>query len=358
MDATSLIRRRLQRQRLTSAPLRTAAEVVAMFGGMQAQEYAEARWSLAERMRGEVTAADIGDAFNRGEILRTHTLRPTWHFVARDDIRMVLAATSHRVHSASRYVYTQFDITEEVVERAEETMVTLLSDGEARTRPELTAALGDAGIEAGGTKLGYLVMTAELDGLICSGPLRGKQHTYALVADRAPDAPGYSREEAQVELARRYFGGHGPASRRDFCMWASLPRAEADPAIEALGDELVITVDPDLGELIEPAGRIPRRTREPGEAFLIPMYDEMGMGYRDVRPTISDPDSAIGHFERPVVIDGVTVGSWRRKQTTKRLTVEVTPVGGRLDAARTRAIEATAERLGRHLDLAADVSFA
>lgn len=45
---------------------------------------------------------------------------------------------------------------------------------------------------------------AELDLVICSGQVTGKQQTYALVEHRAPGAKSLSRDEPLAELTRRY----------------------------------------------------------------------------------------------------------------------------------------------------------
>ena len=82
LAATAIVTRRLHRQRLTGAPFQTPAEAVAFSGAVQAQEYAEALWSLGMRVR-DHDAAAIAAACDRGDIVRTHVLRPTWHFVAR-----------------------------------------------------------------------------------------------------------------------------------------------------------------------------------------------------------------------------------------------------------------------------------
>jgi hypothetical protein len=64
-----------------------------------------------------------------------------------------------------------------------------VSDGEAHTRNELGAALAADGIEVDRLALTYMVMYAELEALICSGPRRGKQQTYMSVDARVPSAP-------------------------------------------------------------------------------------------------------------------------------------------------------------------------
>jgi Winged helix DNA-binding domain len=92
---------RLERHRLTTPGSPHAADLVAWFGAIQAQDYGAAKWALALRMRGAVSDANIERAFNEGRILRTHVMRPTWHFVAPEDLRWLLALTAPRVHQAS-----------------------------------------------------------------------------------------------------------------------------------------------------------------------------------------------------------------------------------------------------------------
>ena len=46
--------------------------------------------------------------------------------------------------------------------------------------------LARGGVDVAGQRLPYLLMHAELDALICSGPRRGAQHTYMLLDERAP----------------------------------------------------------------------------------------------------------------------------------------------------------------------------
>jgi hypothetical protein len=72
------------------APFADAADVVGWFGGLQSQDYQPAKWALAQRLGPGVTDADLDRAFDDGVILRTHVLRPTWHFVAPADLRWLL----------------------------------------------------------------------------------------------------------------------------------------------------------------------------------------------------------------------------------------------------------------------------
>ena len=222
MEPLATIRRRHASQRLSGEPLASVADAVRWSGAVQAQEFAEVKWSLAERIRGAITDAAVEREFAEGRILRTHVMRPTWHFVAAQDLRWLLRLTAPRVHQANKYMYRQAGLDGATLDRCQRVIARELGDGEPRTRRELVAALGADGIEGDSIRLGYVFGHAELEQVICSGPRRGKQHTYMLVDDRAPSDPGPSGDAALAELARRYFRSHGPATARDFSWWSGL----------------------------------------------------------------------------------------------------------------------------------------
>ena len=229
--------RRLRAQRLTGAGFARPEDVVGWLGAVQAQDYGPAKWSLGARVAG-ATDAQVERAFAAGAILRTHVLRPTWHFVLPADIRWLLTATAPRVRARDARRYAQLGLDGDTLRRSAAALVAALRGGNQLTRREAAAVLTAAGIGVEGQRLPYLLMAAELDALICSGPRRGKQHTYMLLEERAPDARDLPRHEALAELARRFFAGHGPATARDFAIWATLTLAEARAAIEAAGPEL------------------------------------------------------------------------------------------------------------------------
>jgi winged helix DNA-binding protein len=114
-----------------------------------------------------------------------------------------------------------------------------LGGGAPLTRTELARVLKDAGIVAGGLRLAYLLMRAELDGVICSGPRRGKQFTYSLLDARAPGSSALIREEELAELATRYFSGHGTALLEDYAWWSGLTAGEARAGVEMAGPKLL-----------------------------------------------------------------------------------------------------------------------
>ena len=226
---------RLHCQRLAAGRLTRPADVVGWLGAVQAQEYPFAKWGLALRMR-RATDASVERAFTAGAILRTHVLRPTWHFVTPADIRWLLALTAPRVRAAVAYYDRQLGITPAVTTRANRAVARALSGGAELTRAELKAVLAGAGVAVEGTqRLAHVIMHAELDAVICSGARRGKQFTYALLDERALTPRMPSRDESLAELARRYFSRHGPAQLRDFAWWSGLASADARAASRCRG---------------------------------------------------------------------------------------------------------------------------
>lgn len=353
-DPLAIVQRRLHSQRLASGHLTSPAEAVRWLGAVQAQEYAEAKWSIGERVE-SCTDADVEDAVARGEILRTHILRPTWHFVTPADLRWMLRLSAPRVHAANRYMYRKLDLPEATLDRAHEIITRALGDQRALTRPELQTALADEGVEADGLRLGYILMHAELEALICSGPRRGKQHTYAAFEDRVPAAREGSRDEALAELTLRFFRGRGPATLRDLSVWSGLTLTDARTGLGMVEDELHAEIDDGTTWISEgPIGD----GAPPTGAFLIPMYDEIGIGYhKDLRMVLARRPPREGMLSRPIVIDGLTVGSWKRAISPRAARIEATPFTD-LSAGQRKALDAVVERFGRFMQLPATLETA
>jgi hypothetical protein len=352
MHPLSVVRQRLVTQRLAGAQSDNVADAVRWLGAVQAQEFAEAKWSLAERTRGCDDLA-VEEAFSRGDFVRIHVLRPTWHFVAREDVRWLLRLSRPRVHALNRYWYRKFDLDGSLLSRAHDVLARALADGQRRSRRDLAERLAAAGIDADGLRLGYLLMHAELEGLICNGPRSGKQHTYALLEHRVPAAEldDLSGERAIDQLVLRYFRSHGPATVHDFTSWASLTVSDTRAAMERLAAEL--SRDDDASGTAWYSSTSPTSQAAPERlagGFLIPMYDETIVAYRDLRVVLARQPPRPGMLDRAIVIDGRTVGSWRRTITARRAVVEAT-LFAHLAGKDVQAFERTVERFGRFLRL-------
>ncbi len=354
MTRRDIARQRLRNQRITGPIRGTPADVVGWLGAVQAQDYAGAKWALGLRLRG-ATDADVERAFNDGAILRTHLLRPTWHFVTPADIRWMLALTTPRVHAVNGTRYRQLELGSATFERSNDALARALEGGEHLTRDELRVVLRRAGIETDAEqRMAYLMMRAELDGIVCSGPRRGRQFTYALLDERAPRARTLPREEALAELARRYFTSRGPATVRDFAKWSGLTLADARTGLEVVKARLRHEVVD--GRTYWLASRRSRAAVSPA-AHLLSIYDEFVSGYKDRSAMIDE-----GHAERLsgmgnalayiVVVDGRIVGTWRRALRKDSVVIEIAPFAP-LTRAQNRAVAAAADRYASFLSRSA-----
>ena len=298
---------RLRNQRLTRPGPRRAEDVVAWMGALQAQEYGPAKWGLALRSPPGTTDAAIERAIDKGRILRTHILRPTWHFVAAADIRWMLDLTAPQVHRRM-YPYDQLlGLDPGVMTRAVDVLERALGEHRYLTRRELGAELGRAGLPAKSMELAHIAMHAELEGVICSGPRRGKQSTYALLADRAPNAKSLPIDEALAELTRRYLRGHEPATIRDFVWWSGLKTSDAKRGLE-MNRARYHDVD---GVRYWSLGRDSTGARRrSGTVHLLPIYDEYLVAYRD-HHVVPRPAYLLGNFQHALVIGGQVAGTWR-----------------------------------------------
>jgi hypothetical protein len=352
-----LARERLHNQKLLHSEFRNADEAVAWLGAVQSQEYGGAKWALGQRANG-LTDADIEDAFNRGTILRTHVLRPTWHFVARADIRWLLALTGPRVHAVSAHYYRKMELSDRLFARSRKVFERALAGGRHLTRSELARALEKAGILAKGPRLAFLVMHAELNAVICSGPRQGKQFTYALLDRRASDARTLSRDDALAELTRRYFNSHGPATLRDYVWWSGLTVREARAGLDMIKGALVHEARDGLEYWFPPSARITRRSTS--TVHLLPVYDEHLISCKDRGIVLDESCPRVpwflgAEFPNQLVVNGRVTGAWRRMFGVNGVHIEVTPFRP-LEKIERRALEAAAERYGRFMSVPATLS--
>jgi hypothetical protein len=355
MTGLDIAHQRLLNQYIARPVFKRPDEVVAWLGAVQAQDYAGAKWALGLRLQG-ATDDDIERTFNAGVILRTHLLRPTWHFVTPADIRWLLALTAPRVHAANAYMYRKLGLDNRVFKRTNAALRKALHGGAQRTRDELRQLLGKAGIATDGEfRMGYILMQAELDGVICSGARRGKQFTYALFEDRVPSNKSLKREEALAELARRFFTSRGPATVQDFAKWSGLTLANARAGLEASSDQL--RQETVVGQTYWFSASKRSNKGRSLTAYLLSIYDEYVSGYKDHTAIVAKENDArlraLGNaLTNIIVVDGQIIGTWKRTLKKDVVVVE-TKTFARLTAAAKRAIAAAAHQYGGFLGLPA-----
>jgi hypothetical protein len=347
---TDIATRRLQNQRLAGPRFASAVDAVAWLGAVQAQDYTGAKWALGQRTR-DATDTEIDRLFDDGAILRTHVLRPTWHFVLPQDIRWLLDLTAPRVKAKVTHRLRQLELDSTLLRRCHALIEKTLAGGKALTRNEIGAALERAGMLVAAERLGHTLAWGELDGLIVSGPRRGKQHTHALLDERAPKAPKLDRDEALAELTRRYFTGHGPAQLQDFAWWSGLTMADGRRGLEIIGG--AVQHEAIGGKSYWSSPDAPGSGPRGPLVHLLPNYDEFLVAYRD-RSDSLDParnfdlapfpnGSLLTHV---VVVQGQVWGGWRRNLSARPLIVELQHLDV-VSAAERAALLGAAKELGR-----------
>ena len=236
-----------------------------------------------------------------------------------------------------------------MVARASAAFTAALAGGRHLTRFELGEVLSKAHISPDRQRLPHLLMHAELDGLIVSGPRRGKLHTYALFEERATKARRLQSAEALAELTLRYFKSHGPAQLQDFVWWSGLTLADARKGIAAAGKALEHqTTDGNDYWFGADAGRVREAA---GAAHLLPNFDEYTVAYRDRAEVmhagrLHEPGFVLSNV---VTVAGKIRGAWRRTLGRNGVSVEIKALD-RFTPGESVALEAAGRRFGRYLE--------
>jgi len=318
----NLVAERLHNQKLSAPDFRKPLEVVRWFGAVQSQDFEAAKWALALRML-SATNARIEEEFNRGQILRTHLMRPTWHFVAHDDIRWLLELTAPRVNLKCGPNYRKLELDDAAFKRSRKVLENALKNGKHLTRAELRKKLNESDVAANDTiRFAHILIRAELDGVVCSGPRVGKQFTYALLDGRVGATKKLDRDEAIAKLTRCYFRSHGPATLQDFAWWSGLSAADAKRGLELVRLERL-----SIGERVYWKLRSSAAARQSlNAAHLLPVYDEFFVAYKD-RQVVFDPQDGKPSLTSwdllgpTVIINGAAVGTWKRTADKKSIEV-------------------------------------
>jgi len=346
-----IIRSRLNNQQVAGPRFERAEDVVRWLGAVQAQDFTAAKWAVGQRSR-VPNDAKVEQEFADGKILRTHVMRPTWHFVAPEDIHWMLKLTAPRVNAASAYYLRRLKLDAGEIKRSNAVIERALRDGKQLTRDELGIALKKAGIPAIDLRLTFIVMCAELDGLICSGARRGKQFTYALLDERAPKTKRLGRDEALAELTLRYFRSHGPATLQDFVWWSGLTTADAKAGLEMVKPQIRCR-EMDHQTYWSCDTSSPEQEAVPRVA-LLSNYDETIVGYAD-RSAIYDESH--NHqldgrgsvlFMHTILIDGRIAGTWKRTIKARTVEIELNPFKP-LSKTEKLALDNELERFGQFL---------
>lgn len=321
-EETARLAMRLAGHQLTGAGFERPHDLVAWMGAMQAQDYAMVKWAVGLRLKGGNLNA-VNEALERGEIVRTHVMRPTWHLVAGEDIRWMLKLSGPRVKKCidSWTKGKGLDIPESLYTRSNDRIGKALSGHRCMTKEELGTELERAGIPVDPDRIRRYLLRAELLGIVCSGGDRQGKPTYALLDEHVTAVPELCREEALAKLALNYFRSHAPATLKDFVWWSGLTITEAKQSIKSLGPELRKECVGEQEFLMHVSCG---ETRMTDCVHCLPPYDEYLLSYKD-RSLVLHPQhvpkayNKWGIFYPVVLYNGRIVGNWSRTEKKKEV---------------------------------------
>jgi hypothetical protein len=308
-----VIRQRLAGLLLRGTGAAAPADVVGGLTAMQAQEHAHARWSVAQRTADQPRAGAIDRAFDDGQFLRTHVLRPTWHYVAPSDLPWLMRLSGPRLVAGNARMYADLGLDGRTLGQSNDVIAEAVA-GAPRTRSELAGVLSSRGLDVTGLRTTFMVMHAELTAVVCSGPMRGKQHTYAPFGQRAGAGPGPDGDEALAELAWRYFSTRGPATVRDFAWWSGISAGDARRALDLVRPRLLSREDDGRTYWLAEQSPAPSPS---SRIDLVQCYDEMIISYSQSRDVLNGPLAAfkvpgdIDGFRHVLLLGGRLLGHWR-----------------------------------------------
>jgi Winged helix DNA-binding domain len=352
-----IARWRLRSQRLVPPHAPSAGEAVRTLLAVQAENPGQAAWAVASRTQ-QPDQADLAGLLDDGAVVRTHVLRPTWHFVRAEDIGWLLDLTAPRIRRVTgQQLRAAHGLDERSTGHAVAAVTQALASRGQLTRTQLAGELRERGIRGSGQLVMILLAHAELDGLICSGRVVDGEHTYALMSERVPAPRRLGRDEALAELALRYFTGHGPATERDLAYWASLTITDVRAGLQQARDRLG-SFQHDGRTYWHPPGDPPAGPQQPA-GHLLQILDETYRGYQDSRWVLD----AAGDVPRTreaatgmALVDAQLLAAMRRTIARDHVQFDLRPYRAPTPP-QIEALEQAATRYGTYLQLNARLSW-
>lgn len=349
---------RLINQQITATKFKTVKDIVGWMGATQAQDYAMAKWAIGARLPNS-TVEMVEDAIDKGEIIRIHLLRPTWHIISADDIYWLLELTAPKIKASLRTRHKGLELTESVIGKTNVLIHDALTGGKHLTREELVAIFENAKIATSDNRTSHILLGAELDGIVCSGAAKDNKQTYALLNERIPKPKSLTKEESLERIARKYFTSRYPATLQDFVWWSGLSVGDARNALEMVKSNFVSEKIGSETYWFTNSFSIPKNDNN--LTYLLPAFDEFLICYKDrsaslpsniQKKTVSDN----GIFWPIIVLNGQVIGLWKR--TIKKDTVIVeTNFFQALNKSTIDLVEKEALKLGNFLNKKAVLKF-
>jgi hypothetical protein len=355
MDA-AIARWRLRNQHLTAPHAGSVSTVMDTLLAVQAENPSQSAWAVATRTASP-EPGHLAAMLASGDVVRTHVLRSTWHYVARTDIDWLLALTAPRLTKMiDAQLLGDLDLTPRDVQRLTTAVLDLLGATPHRTRAEIAAALRDRAPALAQRVTGRAVMLLmahlEMHRLVSSGRPREGEHTYATYAERVGarvDPEVFDRDGALARLALRYYAGHGPATVKDLAYWATLTVTDVRRGLDAVRDRLD-SFEHDGRTFWHAPGEPPDAPGRP-LGHLLQLLDETYRGYQDSR-WVLDAEGVVPRQRETAIgialVDAQLAAGMKRTLTASRVVFELTPYRP-LSAVDRRALDEAAARYGEFL---------
>lgn len=327
MEASEISQIRSGNQQITGYTFSTAEQVARWMGAIQAQDYSMSKWAFGVRIPNS-TEEEIDSEIDAGKIVRTHVLRPTWHFILAEDIYWINALSAPHIKVAMSYRDKQLELTEDILNRCNKILEKTLRDNNHKTREELINELKKENIRVDENRASHIFMRAEIEGIICSGRQKKGKITYALIPEWVPqNSNQMTREEALRELGKRYFTSRGPATIKDFSWWSGLSAGESRIALELNKSDL--TSDIFDNQTYWFSDSVKKQVLNSPAVYFLPSYDEFLISYRDRSVVITTDDhktavSINGIFYPTILYNGKIAGLWKRKIKGDTITISTT----------------------------------
>lgn len=325
MNVPELLYMRLQNQLLGSHELKEPQDIVSWMGAMQSQTFDLARWAIGIRLQSK-SVEDVNEALNTGKIIRTHILRPTWHFVSADDFYWMFDLSNPRLKSACRSSCKIHKADESLIYKCIPVVEKALLGGKHLIKQEIVELLSFQGFSVDNQFVTLVLSCAEIEGVLVNGRLRGSKHTYTLVEEWNPRKKTLHRDEALLLLARKYFTSHGPATIQDFTWWSGLTLTECRKALEMAKEELVCERVNGRDFWLRSDSKI--ASVADLSTLLLPPFDEYVVSYKDRSEFIEEGHygkvmTKNGLFSPTVMLDGEIVGSWKKTAQKEALHIDL-----------------------------------
>lgn len=283
----------------------TPTEVVDRAVALQGQDLPAVLRAIAIRSAPGTTIDDVRAAFDRGELVRSWPMRGTLFATTPAHLTNLLSLTAERIHRSTTKRRTELGLDDATINSARE----ILAPHGPLTRAEVLALWTEAGLEPSGGRGYHLIFHHAVAGLWRWGAFRG---TVQLLTVTDPER---ADEDPLPEIVRRVVAARGPMTESDIAWWLKLPKTQVRSALNGL---IEVSVE---GVPAWVAGEIP----DPGDAgvTLAPAFDEWILGYenRDLTASPGMQRALVpgnnGVFRPPVLVDGVTVGTWQQRTKSR-----------------------------------------